>query len=105
MNAHDLFVIGDDHAVAGFRLLGVDGRAVRSAGEAHRALEAALARNELSIILITEDYAHALRNDLERLRAALPSPLIVEIPASRSTDARPSLRDMIQQALGLRPEA
>jgi V/A-type H+-transporting ATPase subunit F len=104
MSDSGIFVIGDENAVFGFRLLGVEGWTVRSADEAHSALESSLARDDLRILLVTEEWAHAMRRDLDRLRMTLPSPLIVEIPGSRRLEARPSLRALIQQALNVRLE-
>ena len=104
MNASGLFVIGDENAVFGFRLLGIEGQAVHSAAEAHAALESVLARAGLEIVFVTDEWAQALRSELDRLRATLPSPLIVEIPGSRPAGTRPSLRSLIQQALGVRLE-
>lgn len=104
MTDSSLFVIGDENAVFGFRLLGVEGWAVHSAAEAHSALDSALARTDLKIVLVTDEWAQALRHELDRLRTTLPSPLIVEIPGSRHLEARPSLRALIQQALNVRLE-
>ena len=58
----------------------------------------------MEIVFVTDEWAQALRADLDRLRTTLPSPLIVEIPGSRRLGDRPSLRALIQQALGVRLE-
>jgi vacuolar-type H+-ATPase subunit F/Vma7 len=101
MNASGLFVIGDENAVFGFGLLGIEGQAVHSAAEAHTTLESVLARTGMEIVFVTDEWTQALRGELDRLRATLPSPLIVEIPGSRPSGTRPSLRTLIQQALGV----
>ncbi len=102
MNDSGLYVIGDEHAVYGFRLLGVAGAAVDSAEELQQELERVLARSDLKIVLVTRDLACTVRSDIDRLKAAVASPLIVEIPSSRPASAPLPLRRLIQQALGLR---
>ena len=44
MSDSGLYVIGDENAVFGFGLVGVEGQAAHSAEEAHRFLQRALAR-------------------------------------------------------------
>ncbi len=105
MNGSRLLVIGDENAVFGFALLGVEGRTVRTAEEARQALHEALARPEVAIVLLTEDWADALRDEVERLKATTLHPLIVEVPASRPGVERPTLRQLVQRALGVRIEA
>jgi vacuolar-type H+-ATPase subunit F/Vma7 len=102
MNNSGLYVIGDENAVFGFGLLGIEGQAVESRAEAHAALEEALARSEADVVFLTDEWAQALGGELDRLRATVPAPLIVEIPGSRPGAARPSLRALVQQALGVR---
>jgi V/A-type H+-transporting ATPase subunit F len=102
MNDSGLYVIGDEHAVYGFRLLGVGGTAVDSPEELQQELERALAHSDLKIVLVTRDLACTMRSDIDRLKAAVTTPLIVEIPASRAASTPLPLRRLIQQALGLR---
>jgi vacuolar-type H+-ATPase subunit F/Vma7 len=104
MNDSELFVIGDENAVFGFALLGIEGEAVQSGAEAHAALSLALARRDLAILFVTDEWAQVLRSDLDRLMVTLSSPLIVEIPGSSQPGGRPSLRAQIQQALDIRLE-
>jgi vacuolar-type H+-ATPase subunit F/Vma7 len=102
MNHSGLFVIGDENAVFGLGLLGIEGQTVNSLVEARAALEEALARAGVEVVFVTDEWAQALGGTLDRLRATMPAPLIVEIPGSRPGGARPSLRALVQQALGVR---
>ncbi|MFN8486019.1 MAG: V-type ATP synthase subunit F [Caldilineaceae bacterium] len=104
MNAAKLFVIGDENAVFGFALLGVEGKIVHTADEAQQAFTAAMTRPELGILFLTETWASALRSTVDQWKADPLAPIVVEIPASQPTAARPSLRELVQQSLGLRLE-
>ena len=102
MNDTNLLIIGDENAVFGFALLGVTGQVVHSAEEAHDALQAALNAKEISIIFLTEAWATALQTEVAQHRATLPTPLIIEIPGSAPVAAHKSLRELVQEALGIR---
>ena len=104
MNESRLLVIGDDHAVYGLGLLGVAGRVVETAPAARQALEEAIAASDVDIIMLTEQWANALRDEVDRLRVATISPLILEIPSMDATAARPTLRETVQAALGIHLE-
>jgi V/A-type H+-transporting ATPase subunit F len=104
MNTTGLFVIGDEHTVCGFGLLGIAGRAVSVADGARAALDQVLADRTVLIVLITDVLAAALRGELDRLRSELPMPLIVEIPGSTQQGEHPTIRARLQQALGVHVE-
>ena len=55
-----ILVIGNQEAVLGFSLVGVQGKAVNSAPMAQQALDDALANPDLGIILVTEDVAELI---------------------------------------------
>ena len=105
MNEFTLFVIGDENAVLGFGLLGVEGRVVHSVDEAHQALVDARDNMRSGILFITEEWADAVRDEVDRLKAATLEPLILEIPASRPDADRASLRTLVQNALGIQLSA
>lgn len=105
MNESTLFVIGDENAVLGFGLLGVDGRAVHTADEAHQALADIRTHMQSGILFITEDWADAMRDEVDRLKAATLEPLILEIPGSQPRANRASLRTLVQNALGIHLDA
>jgi V/A-type H+/Na+-transporting ATPase subunit F len=101
MNGIDLHVIGDEDAVLGFALLGVHGEVVHTPAEAHHALHAAVAAGRRRIILVTAEWAAAMREEINSLQAASEL-YILEIPASRPQPQRTSLRALVQAALGVR---
>lgn len=104
MNDTNLLIIGDENAVFGFALLGVTGQVVHSAEEAHNALQHALNDKEIGIIFLTEAWATALQTEVAHHRATMPSPLLIEIPGSQPVPQHKSLRDLVQEALGIRLE-
>jgi len=97
------FVIGDEDAVLGFSMVGVGGTAVTTDDEARRALSSAIADSTIGIIIITERIADRMRSMVDKYIFTRQFPLIVEIPdrSGRAPD-RPSLRDMINAAIGIR---
>ena len=98
------FVIGDGDMVTGFRLVGVEGTEVTSAEEAREAFEKALARSDLAIVIISEEFSAQpqLREAIETVRRERISPLIVEVPASRGKPSEIRMSDLISKTLGVR---
>jgi V/A-type H+-transporting ATPase subunit F len=105
MNKSTLFVIGDENAVLGFGLLGVEGCAVDTLDEAHQALADARSHMQSGILFITEEWADALRDEVDQLKAVTLEPLILEVPASQPRADRASLRMLVQNALGIHLDA
>jgi V/A-type H+-transporting ATPase subunit F len=98
----DIYVIGDENTVLGFSLVGVEGEAVESAKEARSALDDAVEKEGIKIILITEKWAGAMRERVDQLKRGMAAPLVLEIPGSASEPTGPSLRDLVEEAIGVR---
>jgi V/A-type H+-transporting ATPase subunit F len=97
------FVIGDEDAVLGFGLVGVHGQAVQSPEGAKAAFDGALEDREIGVVLITERAAELIRPVVDRYVFTQSFPLIVEIPDRFGpVSGRPSLREMVNQAIGIR---
>lgn len=102
MNLH---CIADEDTVRGFLLAGVSGQAVASAAEAALALETAMAQGDCAIIILTEQVADGIREQVDAFRAESQQPLIVEIPGPDGPlPGRKSLRQLAQEAVGIRIE-
>ncbi len=97
------FIIGDEDAVLGFGMVGVQGRAVQSKAQAEQAFQAALEDPEVGIVLITERAADLIRALVERYLFAERFPLIVEIPdrLGHAPD-RPGIRELVNAAIGIK---
>ena len=98
-----LLVLGNREAVQGFTLLGVDGRRVATPEEINQALDEALSRSDVGIVLVTNDVARQIAPRMEQLKLRATVPLVVEIPgpAGQSPD-EPSLSEVIRQAIGIK---
>lgn len=104
MNSTKLFVIGDENVIFGFATLGVQGKTVRTREEARQALQTALTDQSLSIVFLSEEWATALREEVDQHKVSVASPLLVEIPGSQPQSERSPLRNLVQTALGIRLE-
>lgn len=99
----ELLVIGSPPAVWGFALAGVPGQIVETVEALTVALDQALSRSDLGIILITEDVADLDRARIAYLIAQSEIPLLVEIPgpAGPSPD-RPSIQELLHRTIGVK---
>jgi len=97
------FIIGDEDAVLGFGLAGVQGRVARTAQQTNDAFEDALADEETGIIIMTERAADMIRTVVDAYVFSERFPLIVEIPDRRGMDReRPGIRDLVNTAIGIK---
>ena len=98
------YVIGDSDMVTGFRLVGVYGAEAGSAEEANHALDKALSRNDLAVIIISEEFStqQQIHDKIEKTRRERREPLIVELPGSKGKSSQIRMSDLISKALGVR---
>jgi vacuolar-type H+-ATPase subunit F/Vma7 len=95
------YCIADEDTVRGLRLAGVEGQAVASPQEAGAALNTAVAARA-GIIILTQNVAAGIREQIEVHRLAREQPLIVEIPGPTGPLAgQRSLRQIVQAAVGI----
>lgn len=98
------FVIGDSNMITGFRLVGVEGVEVNSDEEAWQALKKALVRNDLAIIIISEEFSTQphMHEAIEKIRRERKNTLIVEMPGSKGKPSQVHMSDLISKTLGVR---
>jgi V/A-type H+-transporting ATPase subunit F len=97
------YCIGDEDTVRGFRLAGVDGQVVSSDTEAETALESAVRRGDIGVVIITDAVASEIRAQVDTLRLEREEPLLVEIPGPAGPiSGRKTLRQLVQEAVGIR---
>jgi len=98
------YVIGDSDMVTGFRLVGVDGVEATSIEEAQQALSKALARNDLAILIISEELSSQpqLHEIIDKVQHERKELLIVEIPGSKGKKSIVNMSDIIIKTLGVR---
>jgi V/A-type H+-transporting ATPase subunit F len=97
------FIIGDEDAILGFGLVGVEGKAVQNAEQAQKAFSTALEQSDIGIIIITERVADLIRPQVDRFIFTRNFPLIVEIPDRLGPlEGKPGIREMVNQAIGIK---
>ena len=107
MPAQKIVVIGDEDAVFGLSLIGLDGHAVSSAGEARQAIKNAMADPDTALILLTENWSGARpeqRSESGETAMDDSGALIIEIPSPGPAKPSLALETRIEQALGVRLE-
>lgn len=98
------YVIGDADMVTGFRLVGLQGVEAASADEANQALDKALSRNDLAVLIISEEFSTEpqIHERIEKIRHEQREPLIVEVPGSKGKSSETRMSDLISKTLGVR---
>ena len=96
-----IFVIGNQDAVLGFALVGVDGRIATDAQQVGEALDASLTDRTIGLLLITSDVAEYARERVDVLKVSSLAPLVVEVPGAKADEKPPSLKDLAQRAVGI----
>jgi V/A-type H+-transporting ATPase subunit F len=96
------FVIGDRQTVLGFRLVGIQGTLAAEREDALAALDAAVTRKDIGIVLITEALAAKVRDEVDARLYGIGFPLVLEIPdASGASPERPDIEDVVRKAIGI----
>jgi V/A-type H+-transporting ATPase subunit F len=96
-----LFVLGDEDAVLGFSLTGVQGMVAQTPEEVEQGLDRVLDDKTIGVVLITADAANMMRAEVDRLKIAAELPLILEIPSSKGVYTEVSIRRFISEAIGV----
>lgn len=97
-------VIADKDTSLGFALTGIkDLYIVDTRKEAKSALADVMQNSEIGVVIITERYAHSLREEIARWREEKPLyPLIVEVSDKKGKMTREDpIRLLIKRAVGL----
>lgn len=98
-----LVVVGNEAAVFGLGLLGLQGIAVTSAAEAEAVLVRLVADPSVALVLLTEEWAESQRALIDAAMAG-GGPLIIDIPAAKPASHSLALQERLEQALGIRLE-
>ena len=98
-----IMVIGNQEAVLGFSLVGVEGKVATSAVEVHQVLDGAFLDRQIGIVLITSEVAALIESRMNELRLHSTVPLVVEIPAPEKVQPeQSSLSEIVFRAIGVR---
>ena len=97
------FIIGDEDAVLGFGMVGVEGKTAVTKEEAEDAFSEALENSDVGVVIITERTAELIRPLVDRYIFTEQFPLIVEIPDREGRiEGKPGLREMVNTAIGIK---
>ena len=97
------YVIADEDTVLGFRYAGVEGEVVESEQEAREVFGRVCRSGRHDIVILTEEVSNSIRDDVNRVRFELQTPVVVEVPGvAGPTPDRPDLLKLIREAVGLR---
>jgi V/A-type H+-transporting ATPase subunit F len=97
------YIIGDEDAVLGFGLVGVEGTIASSVTQAREAFSTALEQTDIGIVIITERVADLIRPQVDQFIFTRNFPLIVEIPDREGPlPGKPGIREMVNQAIGIK---
>jgi V/A-type H+-transporting ATPase subunit F len=98
-----ILVIGNQEAVLGFSLTGVQGQVVATVDETNQALDKALLSTEIGIVLVTQDVSKMIQPRMDQLQLRSTIPLVVEIPGPEGVSPdQPSLSDIVLRAIGVK---
>ena len=98
-----ILVIGNQEAVLGFSLVGVQGQVVSTTEEINQALDTALSSTEVGIVLVTQDVSRLIQPRMDHLQLRSTIPLVVEIPGPEGVSPdQPSLSYVILRAIGVK---
>jgi V/A-type H+-transporting ATPase subunit F len=99
-------LISDNHdTLVLLKLAGIDGVVAHGQAETEKALSAALAMKDLSILLITELAAESIPDKVREMRSGGSLPLLVEIPDRHGTRRGADfLARYIREAIGVKLE-
>jgi vacuolar-type H+-ATPase subunit F/Vma7 len=98
----EFFVIGEEEIVIGFGFAGVQGRAVSGRDEAFEAFKHATGIEGLRVLIITEEVATLLAEEVLQWQLDGRFPLLVEIPGLQGRmPGKKTLVESIREAVGL----
>jgi len=96
-------IIGDEDAVMGFGIVGIQGRVAVSAEEARHAFETLRKDPDVGIILITERVAEMIRPLMDAYLLSTSFPLTVEVPDRKGPlPNRVGIKTMVNMAVGIK---
>jgi V/A-type H+-transporting ATPase subunit F len=96
------YIIGDEDSILGFGMVGVKGSVVKDQEHAEMVFHQVLENSDIGVIIITEKAADLIRPLVNRYLFTEKFPLLVEIPDREGpTAGRPSIREMVNAAIGI----
>jgi len=82
-------------------MAGIEGINVQTPKEALSRINQIHSRNEVGLILLSDDMGKQIRLELARIRSVKPIPLIFELPSPGSPEEKVDYRALLKQILGV----
>jgi V/A-type H+-transporting ATPase subunit F len=96
-----VLAIGNRIFITSFQMAGIEGINVQTPKEALSRINQIHSRNEVGLILLSDDMGKQIRLELARIRSLKPIPLIFELPSPGSTKEKVDYRALLKQILGV----
>jgi V/A-type H+/Na+-transporting ATPase subunit F len=96
-----VLAIGNRIFITSFQMAGIEGMNVQTPKEALSRINQLHSRNEVGLILLSDDIGKQIRLELARIRSVKPIPLIFELPSPGSTKEKVDYRALLKQILGV----
>lgn len=96
-----VLAIGNRIFITSFQMAGIEGMNVQTPKEALSRINQIHSRNEVGLILLSDDIGKQIRLELARIRSLKPIPLIFELPSPGSTKEKVDYRALLKQILGV----
>jgi V/A-type H+-transporting ATPase subunit F len=96
-----IVAIGSRVFITSFQLAGVQGLKVESSSDALTQINRLTGKNDVGLVLLSDDIAKDIRKELTDIRAKTPTPLIFELPAPGSKKEKVDYRALLKQILGV----
>lgn len=93
--------IGGKAFVTGFVLAGVTGEYVASSSDALKRVQKLVRDPSVGLIMVSDDVARPIRDELTAVRANKAVPLIYEVPGPGSKQEKVEYRAMLRSILGV----
>ena len=96
-------VIADGDTVLGFKYAGIDGDVVESPQQARRIFQEVVKDQDVGVIIMTDQAAETIGEEVTRTLYESRRPVIVSIPGPEGPSAtRRSLAELIREAVGVK---
>jgi V/A-type H+-transporting ATPase subunit F len=96
-----VLAIGNRIFITSFQMAGIKGIDVQTPKEALSRINQTHSRNEVGLILLSDDIGKEIRLDVAKIRSVRPIPLIFELPSPGSKKEKVDYRALLKQILGV----
>ncbi|HEU5460825.1 MAG TPA: V-type ATP synthase subunit F [Nitrososphaeraceae archaeon] len=96
-----VLAIGNRIFITSFQMAGIEGIDVQTPKEALSRINQTHSRNEVGLILLSDDIGKEIRLDVAKIRSVRPIPLIFELPSPGSKKEKVDYRALLKQILGV----